>query len=277
MLLAGSALLMAAAAVTMFPSKGKKGDGSSPEITEIDDDSPDEDYITEFDVCKIFDKLFLEMQGVLGQLGQQIQQLQMSGQQIPEAQLRQLLKAEFERALSVKQAQVYEENDVDADCLEEATWEFLDQPDKHPKAKMAVERFQKLWESVSGEAVVGKRPGQVSEESTKKIDLLSPEAVIQAAEVYFGSMTETMRVLIQRYKEEGKDLNSPEVAQQLNMEFSSAANEAGDMALGQKGFTLNQFQKSVEAHAGVPQVGRALQMLQMKNQQEMMAMGIPGM
>ena len=48
--------------------------------------------ITEDDVCKIFDKLFLEMQGVLQQLSQQIQQIQMSGQQISEAQIRQALK-----------------------------------------------------------------------------------------------------------------------------------------------------------------------------------------
>ena len=40
----------------------------------------------------------------------------------------------------------YEDNDVDADCLE------------YPKVKRAVERFQKLYESISGEDVVGWTP-----------------------------------------------------------------------------------------------------------------------
>jgi hypothetical protein len=63
------------------------------------------------------------MQGVLAQLMQQIQQIQQSGQTIPEGQLKQLLGAEMERAL-VKQGMVIEEFDLSLDCLEEATWEF---------------------------------------------------------------------------------------------------------------------------------------------------------
>jgi hypothetical protein len=151
--LLGSALLVAAAAAatTFMNSKPK-----SREIAEIDEDEGD--FISAEEVCKIFDRLFLEMQAVLAQLSHQIQQIQQSGQVIPEKQLRQLLKAEFERALGVKQKDVLEEYDMDEDCLEEATWEFLEKPEEHMKVKKAVERFQKLWENVSGESVVGQRP-----------------------------------------------------------------------------------------------------------------------
>ena len=128
----GSALLLAAA----YYSSGS----DSKEITEIDD----EELITEDDVCKIFDRLFLEMQQVLGQLSQQIQQIQMSGHQIPENQLRQLLRGEFEKALTVKQKQALDEFDIDESCLEEATWEFLENEEQYPKVKAAVERFQRL-------------------------------------------------------------------------------------------------------------------------------------
>ena len=98
-LLAGSALLVAAAAAAFLP----KGTSDTHELEEIDE-LPEGEYITEEDVCKIFDRLFMEMQGVLSQLGQQIQQLQMAGQQIPEAQLRQLLKGEFAMPISVSEA-----------------------------------------------------------------------------------------------------------------------------------------------------------------------------
>lgn len=268
-LLAGSALLVAAAAAALFPGKG--GD-ESLQITEIDEGS-NEDYITENDVCKIFDRLFMEMQQVLSQLGQQIQQIQMSGQQIPESQLRQLLKGEFERALTLKQKQVFEENDVDEDCLEEATWEFLDQPEKYPQAKKSVERFQKLWENVSGESVVGKIPGKAMLE-TKSIGILAPERLVEVAEIYFDALTNAMRALVTKYKDEGKDLKSPAVAQQLQLEFSSVAQDAGSDSLKEQGCTLEQFQKSIEAHAQRPEIGRVLSMLQMKQQQELMSMGI---
>ena len=82
-------------------------------------------------------------------------------------------------------------------------------------------------------------------------------------------------MLVDKYSEEGKDLKSPAVAQQLNMEFAASANDAGAAALEELGTNPTIFQKSIEAHASKPQVGRALQMLQMKQQQELMALGVP--
>jgi hypothetical protein len=273
-LLAGSALFVAAAAAVLFPSSSRSN--TSNFIEEIDEE-PQDEFISERDVCQIFDRLFVEMQNVLGQIGQQIQQIQMTGQQIPEAQLRQLLRGEFERALVEKQKSVFEANDVDQDCLEEATWEFLDQPEKYPEARKSVERFQKLWENVSGESVVGKRPGKAVEETKEPLELMAPERLIEVAEVYFDALSDAMRELVTRYKEEGKDMSSPVVAQRLTLEFSSVANDVGAEALEREGCTLQQFQKSIETHANKPEVGRALATLQMKQQQEFMSLGLVGM
>jgi len=271
-LLIGSALLVAAAAASSMLSSGKAS--SSRDITEIDDEVEEGDYITEEDVCKVFDRLFMEMQAVLAQLSQTVQQIQMSGQHIPEQQLRQILKSEYERALLVKQKQALEEADMDYDCFEEATWEFLEKEEEYPKVKRSVERFQKLWENVSGESVVGRRPGKTSIEE-EKVELLSAEKTIEAAEVYFDSLTNAMSELVQGYKKEGKDLRDPSVAQKLQLDFAGAANDAGEEALKGMGISLSQFQKSIEANASNPQVGRSLGMLQMKQQQALVSMGVP--
>ncbi|KAG7346343.1 hypothetical protein IV203_005411 [Nitzschia inconspicua] len=271
LLIGSAALLVAAAAAPYFMNKASSRGG----LEEIDEDEH-QDFITEEDVCKIFDRLFLEMQAVLAQLSQTVQQIQMSGQVIPEKQLRQILKSEYERALLVKQKQALEEADMDYDCFEEATWEFLDNEKEHPKVKKSVERFQKLWENVSGESVVGRRlggkSGQIEEE---KYELLSAAKTIEAAEVYFDSLTNAMAGLVDTAKKEGKDLRDPSVAQQLQMDFAGEANDAGEEALKGMGISLAQFQKSIEANASNPQVGRSLGMLQMKQQQALMSMGVP--
>eukprot|EP00531_Pseudo-nitzschia_arenysensis_P004687 CAMPEP_0116133996 /NCGR_PEP_ID=MMETSP0329-20121206/10411_1 /TAXON_ID=697910 /ORGANISM="Pseudo-nitzschia arenysensis, Strain B593" /LENGTH=281 /DNA_ID=CAMNT_0003628679 /DNA_START=89 /DNA_END=937 /DNA_ORIENTATION=+ len=274
-LLIGSALIAAAvAAKSLLSSSDDKA--PSQELVEIDDDLAEGDYITGDDVVKIFDRLFMEMQAVLAQLSHTVQQIQMSGQVIPEKQLRQLLITEYERALTVKQQQALEAADMDYDCFEEATWEFLEKEDEYPKVKKSVERFQKLWENVSGENVVGKRKGDKSEEKPEeKIEVLSPERTIEVAEIYFDTLTSAMGDLVQTFKQEGKNLRDPSVAQQLQMEFSSVANDKGEEALKELGISQMQFQKSIEANASVPAVGRSLAMMQMKQQQALIGMGVP--
>jgi hypothetical protein len=266
----GSALLVAAAAASKIYSSSKPS--TEAEIADIDEE---DDYITAEEVVKLFDRLFMEMQAVLAQLSQTVQQIQMSGQQIPEQQLRMMLKAEFERALGVKQKQVLDEYDMDDDCLEEATWEFLQTPDKYPKVKVSVERFQRLWENVSGESVVGKRPGGKGEETKDDFELLSAEKTIEAAEIYFNSLTAAMVVLVDGFKAQGKDLKQTANAQDLHMQFAGVANEKGEQALQTVGVTLAQFQKSIEANASDPNVGRSLGMMQMKQKKALMSMGVP--
>lgn len=261
-LFAGSAaLLVAGLGMLSFNQSHSK-------IQDIDE----EDFITEEEVVQIFDRLFLEMQGVLSQLMQQIQQLQMAGQQIPEKQLKQLLKAEMERALGVKQTAILEQFDMDYDCLEEATWEFLEDEDAHPKVKKAVERFQKLWENATGDDIVGWRPGK-SVNRLEGVSILSPERTIEVADKYFSSLTEKMRSLVNEYKAAGKNLQDPAAQQELNMDFAKSANDTGEEALKQEGVTLPQFEASVKEHSNNPTVGRALAMLQMKQQQDLMAIG----
>lgn len=262
--LMGSALVLAAAAAAFQLSSPSKSRG---EITEVEE--AEGDFITADEVVNIFDRLFLEMQAVLAQLSQQVQAIQMSGQQIPERQLRMLLRGEFERALGIKQKIILEEYDMDEDCLEEATWEFLEKESEYPKVKKAVERFQRLWENVSGESVVGKRPGQEGEtKETEPTELLDAQRTIEVAEVYFNALTGAMGELVQGMKQQGKNLREPATAHELQMQFASIANDAGEEALKSVGVTQVQFQKSIEANAQNPMVGRSLAMLQMKQQEE---------
>ena len=263
-LIAGSALLATAAATKFFSASS-----NDRSIDELDDEV---DVITEDDVCKIFERLFLEMNNVLAQLSQQIQQIQMSGQHIPEAQLRPLLKGEFERALMARQAQVFEDFGVDADCLEEAVWEFMADEEEHSKVVKSVERFQKLYENVSGDKVVGRRPGK--EAAEEKVDLMDAVQTVEAAEVFFGALTARMKELVESVQAEGKSLEDPAVAKELNVKFAATGNESGEEALKEKGITMGSFQASIENNASNPTVARALQMLQMRQQQELMSMGV---
>jgi hypothetical protein len=272
-LVAGSALLVAGLSFGLMGLNSSGGKGSRAlVVSDIDEEDSNSDNITADEVAKIFDRLFMEMQGVLAQLMQQIQQIQQSGQTIPEAQLKQLLRAEMERALVVKQGMVIEEFDLDLDCLEEATWEFMEKEGEYPDVKKAVERFQKLWESATGDAVTGWQPGKAAM-LKEAAPILSPEKTIEVAAQYFESLTENMKVLVAKFKEEGKDLREPPVQQLLNQRFAETANDAGEAALNAVGVTMEQFESSVKEHGDNPTVGRALGMLQMKQQQDLMSIG----
>ena len=280
--IAAGCTLLAYGATRLTSSKDVSSSTTDLALTDLDDEIlSEEDCISADDVVAIFDKLFMTMQQIVLQLSQQVQQIQMSGQMIPEKQLRQLLKAEFERALLACQAQVYEENDVDADCLEEATWEFMEEAEKYPKVKRAVERFQKLYESISGEDVVGWTPSKgksssnTSEGGAEKKEL-SAEELIKAATMYFETLTEKMVEMAKEYKAAGKDLKDPQVSQNYQLEASSEANDAAEERLkNEMGIVMSDFRAAVDRHSRVPAVGQTLGMLQIKQQQELMAAGVP--
>jgi hypothetical protein len=280
-LLTGAALLAASLGCLGYMSTLSSASSSknSEHITEIDDDdnpvnnNNSTEIITEQDVCQVFDKFFLVLQQTFGNLMQQVQQLQMTGQMIPEEQLQGLVRQELERALLAKQASIIEAAGMDPDCLEEAVWEFLEQGNS--KVKTAVERLQKIWQNATGEPVVGWRPpgkGGVAGGTMAPEELLTAERTIEVAGVYFSALTECMKDLVGHYKSEGKDLRHPTVQQQLNMDFAREANDAGEDALEQIGVSQNQFEASVKSHADNANVGRALGMLQMKQQQDLMAL-----
>lgn len=269
--------LAASAALLAYGATRLSSKSSPSDITDIDDLEEDE-LITPDDVASVFDKLFMQMQQVVLQLSQQVQQIQMSGQVIPEKQLRQLLKSEFERALQQLQAQVLEEADMDADCLEEATWEFMEDGEKYPKVKRAVERFQALYESVSGVECKGWHPKKGNDASSGgggDRKELSADELVEAATLYFDKITETMVEMANTYKSQGKDLKDPQVAQQYQMEASTDANEVAEKALEAKGINMSDFRKAIDKHSRVPSVGQTLGMLQLKQQQELMAAGVP--
>lgn len=266
--------LLVAAGLYMGWPKKSAGASTSRDLVEIDDVTAAEDFITPEEVTKIFDRLFMELQGIFSQLMQQIQQIQMTGQKIPEAQLQALLKGELERALAVRQKMVLDEYDMDAECLEEATWEFLEDEEKYEQVKRSVERFQKFWESTTGEQVAGWRKGQTakSKDEGPPVEPLSAERTIEVAEKYFAGITEAMRALVREYKEAGKDLQQPAVQNALNLDFAQRANGAGESALEALGVTMPQFEASVKAHSQNENVARAMAMMQMRQQQELQGM-----
>lgn len=265
-------------------SSSKRPKTDLADLDDVDDDDV-EDCIAPDDVVAVFDKLFMTMQQVIMQLSQQVQQIQMSGQVIPERQLRQLLKAEFERALVACQDQIYEDNDVDADCLEEATWEFMERPEEYPKVKRAVERFQKLYESISGEDVVGWTPrsdragGAGSDDAPSSAVArkdLTPVELMTAAALYFDAITKCMIELSNSWKAAGRDFKDPDVVTQFQLEASTDANEAGEGKLeSEMGITMSDFRSAIDRHSRIPSVGQTLGMLQMKQQQELIAAGVP--
>ena len=252
------------------------------DLSDLDEIDDEEDLITPELVEDIFDKLFISMQQVVMQLSQQVQQIQMAGQVIPEKQLRQLLKGEFERALTSCQAQVFEDNDVDAECLEEATWEFMESPDEYAKVKRAVERFQKLYDSISGSETFGWTPSKSKNDPAKtdtsvvvKKDM-SPDELTMAATIYFDAITEKMIETAKSWKESGKDLKDPEVAKRFQLEACTDANEAGEEKLkSEMGVRMADFRSAIDKHSRIPSVGQRLGMLQMKQQQQLAAAGVP--
>jgi len=269
---AGSAALVLAAKAAFSSSSTSSRSSSSDQNEPLD---PDE-CIQADDVIAIFDDLFINMQSVLAQLSQQIQQIQMAGQSIPEPQLRQLLKGEFERALKVKQQAVFDKHDVDEDCLRDATWEFMaSDSEEYAKVQKSVERFQRLYENVSGEQIVGRLPNDGKNASSSAVVVeISKEKLLQAAEVYFDALTNSMKAIVDEAKAQGKNLHDPAVAQEIQIAFASKVNDAGEEALQTEGLTLNDFKSAIEKHSSDPEVGRTLAMLQMKQQQQLMALGI---
>uniref|UniRef100_A0A7S2YR79 Uncharacterized protein n=1 Tax=Entomoneis paludosa TaxID=265537 RepID=A0A7S2YR79_9STRA len=270
LIVAGSLLAVAGLGYLTMRGTGSSSTSTAIVVTDLDDDETG-DCITAEEVSQVFDRLFRELQGIFAQLMQNIQMIRMQGQNIPEAQVMALVKNEMINALMAKQKQALEEFDMDYDCLEEATWEFLGQPDKYPQVKKSVDRFQKFWGNVSGQDdLEGWRPGQAP---AAPVEILTAEKTMEIAQVYFDSLTEAMRQLVAQYKADGKNLQSPAVQNQLNMDFGEHAQAAGEAALEAVGVSMKQFEASVKAHSDNPTVNRTIQQIQMKQQQELMSIG----
>jgi len=276
LLIAGSVLAVLGLGYATFgrSKKGKTSTSTDIVVSDLDDGNDNHDMISADEVSQVFDRLFRELQGIFAQLMQNIQMIRMQGQHIPEAQVMALVQKEMINALTAKQAQALEEYDMDYECFEQATWDFLDETngnvDKYPQVKRAVDRFQKFWANVSGQDdIEGWRPGK----EPVKIDVLSPERTVEVAQVYFDSLTVKMTELVSDYKEQGKDLQNPAVQQQLNVDFSEHAQKSGEDALLAIGTSMKQFETSVKAHSENPTVNKSIQEIQMKQQQDLMGIG----
>ena len=124
--------------------------------------------------------------------------------------------------------------------------------------------------------VVGRLPGKPAEVSDTAaiVETLSKEKLLEAAQIYFDALTKAMKTVVDKFKSEGKDLKNMKVAQELQFQFASVANDAGESALQEIGVTLDSFQNSIQTFASDPIVGKSLQMLQMKQQQDLYEMGV---
>lgn len=271
LLVAGSVIAVLGLGYLAMGSKSSSTDERDIVLSDLDDELAAEagdEHISAEEVTKIFDRLYRELQAIFAQLMQNIQMIRMQGQNIPEAQVMALVQKEMINALQAKQAQALEEFEMDESCFEEATWEFLEQ--NHPAVTKSVDRFQKFWGNLSGQDdLEGWRPGRAPVE----IETLSPERTIEIAQVYFDSLTQKMRELVAEYKDAGKDLKQPAVQQQLNMDFGQHAQKSGEDALKAAGTTMKIFEHSVKAHSGNATVNRAIQQIQMQQQQELMGIG----
>merc|ERR1711862_694281 len=148
--------------------------------------------------------------------------------------------------------------------------EFLADPEKYPKAKKAVQRFQMLWENVSGEKVANLSAAA----STEEVKILSKEQMLTALELYFDTITNSMLEIVQNVKEKGENLSDPTVMNRIQMDFASAGNDKGEEQLrGKMGVSLDVFKESIEKHSQDPDVARTLAMLQLKQQQSIAMLG----
>ena len=154
----------------------------------------------------------------------------------------------------------------------------MESAEDYPKVKRAVERFQKLYDSISGEDTVGWTPNTAKsgDSSAAAKKELSADELIKAANVYFDTITEKMLDLAKSWKASGKDLTNPTTAKEFLMEAATEANDAAEEKL-EKDMEINMpsFRAAIDKHGSNPAVGQTLGMLQMKQQQELMAAGIP--
>ena len=268
---AGSAVLLAVGLGYLSRTNTKGHD-----ITDTDDELEEvvdlDNMITPEEICEIFDRLFYELQSAFASLMQQVQMMQNAGQMLPEKYLRTVIKTELERAITAKQKQIIDDMfHMDLVCCEKATWEFID-VDKNEDVIKAVERFQKLWDTATGEETTGYSPMQPGG-SNANVTILSIEETIRAATIYFNSITDCMRELVQEYKSAGKDLSNSVVANELNQEFAAKAGDYSEAALNDVNISTKEFEASVKANGDNMFLVQALGELQRKQQTEMMAMG----
>lgn len=270
-LLAGGAIVVAAlAAPFVFPIRKKQ----------------DDEFISADEVVKIWDRLFLETQQVVASTAQQLQQLIQMGA-IPESQARNIIANAIIESLPKSQAKVCNEFGVDYDCLEEATWEFIEEADQ--KVQKAVERFQSLFANFAGNReFVGKRPAKlntVAEGSNStprgatdvddvETELLSADELIEAAQAFFTAATAAAKMVTDAAKTDGLDLQNPAAAQALVQELGAVTESLTEEALKTFGLTTASFQAAITAQAQNPKIGRALMIVQQEHMVAMQAMGL---
>jgi len=131
--------------------------------------------------------------------------------------------------------------------------------------------------------IVGRRPGDLDEAKgcdnvrCTEVQVISKETLLSAATIYFDALTSAMSLVVKEFQKQGLNLSDKAVTEKLNIEFASKANNVGEAALDKIGVTLDGFEAAIQKYSQDRDVGQKLAMLQMRQQQEFIAMGIPSM
>ena len=105
---------------------------------------------------------------------------------------------------------------------------------------------------------------------------LTPDELMTAAAVYFNAITKSMIELAKAWRADGKNFDDPNVVTEFQLEASTDANEAGEGQLDSElGISMGDFRSAIDRHSRIPSVGQTLGLLQMKQQQELMAARVP--
>jgi hypothetical protein len=240
-------------------------------------------------VVAVFRDLNSEMQMNVQKLVQMIQQIQQSGQQIPEAQIQAWVVGEYEKALVGAQEkvgavltpyqgggafppsapwlplsrlltpptpptpQIFAKHSVDEDDLSDSVSYYLNS--SHPDVTKAVHQFKQLYKSVGG------RPPEKHVDLPPGVDL---QKFCEILSKYMDSMSECMGDIVGKYRSDNAidgPLKESDLGE-IRSNFSSTADDFSNGMLKKEfGIDQDQFAKLMENFQTSQQVQQLVQML----------------
>ncbi|GMI24622.1 hypothetical protein TrCOL_g7193 [Triparma columacea] len=204
-------------------------------------------------VVAVFRDLNSEMQMNVQKLVQMIQQIQQSGQQIPEAQIQAWVVGEYEKALVGAQEKIFAKHSVDEDDLSDSVSYYL--TSSHPDVTKAVHQFKQLYKSVGG------RPPEKHVDLPPGVDL---QKFCEILSKYMDSMSECMGDIVGKYRSDNAidgPLKESDLGE-IRSNFSSTADDFSNGMLKKEfGIDQDQFAKLMENFQTSQQVQQLVQML----------------
>ena len=142
----GAATLTALAAGAYLYSSSSSSSSSSA----ADEPISEEDLMPADECAKLFVMMIQKMKLQLNKLGQMIQQIQASGQQIPQEQLQAWLLSEYEKGVLSTQKEIMDSEDVDEEDWQASTMYHLKNGTSSALTD-AVKEFKLMYRQIGGE------------------------------------------------------------------------------------------------------------------------------